>query len=126
MPPPGTVKLGRVSLGGASEVTSETMRQRSLRFGREFTNRIRRRAPGRGDKCHLDEVVITIAGEEALALAGGRPGGLCSRRPRPEPARQEGRQNARQPHRSCDRPERVTTPARVMLELTCRDAKDKP
>ena len=29
---------------------------------REFANRIRRRAPCRGNKWHLDEVVITIAG----------------------------------------------------------------
>src|SRR5881394_2097243 len=35
-----------------------------LKFGREFANRIRRRAPCRGDKWHLDEVVITIAGQK--------------------------------------------------------------
>ncbi len=35
-----------------------------LKFGRDFANRIRRRAPRRGDnKWHLDEVVITIAGK---------------------------------------------------------------
>jgi putative transposase len=44
-------------------VTYETIRQWGLKFGREFANRIRRRAPCRGDKWHLDEVVITIAGE---------------------------------------------------------------
>jgi putative transposase len=43
-------------------VTYETIRQWGLKFGREFANRIRRRAPTRGDKWHLDEVVITIAG----------------------------------------------------------------
>src|SRR3954470_22981448 len=43
-------------------VTYETIRQWGLKFGREFANRIRRRAPQRGDKWHLDEVVITIAG----------------------------------------------------------------
>ena len=43
-------------------VTYETIRQWGLKFGREFANRIRRRAPRRGDKWHLDEVVITIAG----------------------------------------------------------------
>src|SRR5208282_1160401 len=43
-------------------VTYETIRQWGLKFGREFVNRIRRRAPRRGDKWHLDEVVITIAG----------------------------------------------------------------
>src|SRR6478752_4573091 len=40
-------------------VTYETIRPWGLSFGREFANRIRRRAPRRGDKWHLDEVVIT-------------------------------------------------------------------
>jgi len=31
-------------------VTHETIRQWGLKFGREFANRIRRRAPRRGDK----------------------------------------------------------------------------
>ena len=43
-------------------VTYETIGQWGLKFGREFANRIRRRAPCRGDKWHLDEVVVTIAG----------------------------------------------------------------
>jgi len=45
-------------------VTYETIRQWGLKFGRDFANRIRRRAPRRGDKWHLDEVVITIAGKK--------------------------------------------------------------
>jgi putative transposase len=45
-------------------VTYETIRQWGLKFGREFADRIRRRAPRRGDKWHLDEVVITIAGDK--------------------------------------------------------------
>ena len=45
-------------------VTHETIRQWGLKFGRDFANRIRRRAPRRGDKWHLDEVVITIAGKK--------------------------------------------------------------
>src|SRR5207344_2590483 len=35
-----------------------------LKFGREFADRIRRRAHRRGDKWHLDEVVISIAGKK--------------------------------------------------------------
>src|ERR1700731_1467043 len=35
-------------------VTHETIRQWGLKFGQEFVNRIRRRAPLRGDKWHLD------------------------------------------------------------------------
>ena len=45
-------------------VTHETIRQWGLKFGREFADRIRRRAPRRGDKWHLDEVVISIAGKK--------------------------------------------------------------
>jgi transposase-like protein len=33
-------------------------------FGQAFANRIRRRLPHPGDKWHLDEVVITIAGKK--------------------------------------------------------------
>jgi putative transposase len=38
------------------------VRQWALKFGREFANRIRRRLPCPGDKWHLDEVAIRIAG----------------------------------------------------------------
>src|ERR1700748_843626 len=44
--------------------TYEKRRPWGLKFGCEFANRIRRRAPQRGDKWHLDEVVITIAGKK--------------------------------------------------------------
>jgi hypothetical protein len=33
------------------------------KFGRTFSDRLRQRAPARGDKWHLDEVVVSIAGE---------------------------------------------------------------
>ena len=38
------------------------MRQWALKFGQVFANQIRRRLPAAGDKWHLDEVVLTIAG----------------------------------------------------------------
>src|SRR5919112_2800572 len=44
-------------------VSHETVRQWARKFGQAFANQIRRRLPGAGDKWHLDEVVITIAGE---------------------------------------------------------------
>jgi putative transposase len=44
-------------------VSYETVRQRAQKFGEPFSNQIRQRAPARGDKWHLDEVVISIAGE---------------------------------------------------------------
>jgi hypothetical protein len=45
-------------------VTHETIRQWGLKFDREFAGRIRQRAPRRGDKWHLDEVVISIVGKK--------------------------------------------------------------
>jgi putative transposase len=44
-------------------VTYETVRQWGKKFGKAFADQIRQRAPARGDKWHLDEVVVSIAGE---------------------------------------------------------------
>jgi putative transposase len=44
-------------------VSYETVRQWADKFGETFSDQIRQRAPARGDKWHLDEVVISIAGE---------------------------------------------------------------
>ena len=43
-------------------VSHETVRQWARKFGQDFANQIRRRLPRTGDKWHLDEVVIKIAG----------------------------------------------------------------
>ncbi len=43
-------------------VSHETVRQWALKFSQEFANQIRRRLPCAGDKWHLDEVAIKIAG----------------------------------------------------------------
>ena len=43
-------------------VSHETVRQWAHKFGQGFANRIRRRMPQAGDKWHLDEVAIKIAG----------------------------------------------------------------
>jgi transposase-like protein len=45
-------------------VTYETVRQWGKKFGRAFSDQIRQRAPARGDKWHMDEVVVSIAGEQ--------------------------------------------------------------
>jgi putative transposase len=45
------------------EVSHETVRQWALKFGQSFANQIRRRLLAPGDKWHLDEVVINIAGK---------------------------------------------------------------
>jgi putative transposase len=46
------------------DVTYETVRQWGMKFGKAFADQIRRRAPARGDKWHMDEVVVSIAGEK--------------------------------------------------------------
>jgi putative transposase len=45
-------------------VSHETMRQWARKFGEAFANQIRRRLPAAGDKWHLDEVVLKIAGKK--------------------------------------------------------------
>lgn len=45
-------------------VSYESVHQWALKFGQDFTNRIRRRLPTVGDKWHLDEVAIKIAGKK--------------------------------------------------------------
>src|ERR1700759_3688682 len=45
-------------------VSYETVRQWGLKFGQAFANQIRRRLPQAGDKWHLDEVQVKIAGEK--------------------------------------------------------------
>jgi putative transposase len=44
------------------DVSHETVRQWGLKFGQAFANQIRRRLPRTGDKWHLDEVAVKIAG----------------------------------------------------------------
>jgi putative transposase len=48
---------------GGIQVSHETVRRWAEKFGREFANQIRRRTRRPGDRWHLDEVVITIAGK---------------------------------------------------------------
>jgi putative transposase len=45
-------------------VSYETVRQWALKFGQSFANQIRRRRPAAGDKWHLEEIVISIAGRK--------------------------------------------------------------
>ena len=44
-------------------VTYESIRHWTLKFGQTYANALRRRQPKRGDKWHLDEVVLTIKGQ---------------------------------------------------------------
>jgi putative transposase len=55
---------GRRNAGGAWDLRD--LRDRApvgKKFGKAFADQIRQRAPARGDKWHMDEVVISIAGE---------------------------------------------------------------
>src|SRR5215217_8177402 len=45
-------------------VSHETVRQWARKFGQGFANQIRRRLPRAGDKWHLDEVCLMIAGQK--------------------------------------------------------------
>ena len=45
-------------------VSHETVHQWGLKFGQGIANRIRRRLPRAGDKWHLDEVAVKIAGQK--------------------------------------------------------------
>src|SRR3954454_21053994 len=46
------------------DVSHETVRQWARKFGQDFATQIRRRLPGAGDKWHLDEVAVKIAGQK--------------------------------------------------------------
>src|SRR4051794_25726278 len=46
------------------DVSHETVRQWARKFGQAFANQIRRRLPCPGDKWHLDEVCLMIAGKK--------------------------------------------------------------
>lgn len=45
-------------------VSYETVRRRAMKFGPSYARRIRRKTPSPRDIWHLDEVVITIAGQQ--------------------------------------------------------------
>jgi putative transposase len=46
------------------QVGHETVRQWAMKLGQSFANQICRRLPAVGDKWHLNEVVISIAGRK--------------------------------------------------------------
>ena len=67
-------------------VSHESVRQWALKFGQDFTNQIRRRLPAAGDKWHLDEVAIKIAGAKHWLWRAVDQGRHRARRAGPEPA----------------------------------------
>src|SRR4051812_40553556 len=85
------------------EVSHGTVRKWGLRFGREIANGIRRRRPQGGDKRHLDEMVVTIAGKKHYLWRAVDPDGVvleapgqsrrgkkAAQRPLPKPLKKQG------------------------------------
>src|SRR3954462_3147223 len=62
--PLGLRKVEELLAARGISVSHETVRQWALKFGQGFANEIRRRLPRPGDKWHLDEVQIKIAGKK--------------------------------------------------------------
>jgi len=70
-------------------VSHETVRQWALKFGQTFANQIRRRLPAAGDKWHMDEVVLTIAGVKHWLWRAVDQSGMvldCEQAPNQDPA----------------------------------------
>src|ERR1700719_3982319 len=57
-------------------VRHKPVRQWARKFGQQFANRIRRRLPRVGDKWHLDEVVLKIAGVKHWVWRGSDQTGM--------------------------------------------------
>ena len=56
--------IEKIMLYRGIEVTYEAIRKWCKKFAQEYANQIRRRRPEPTDKWHLDEVVITIKGQQ--------------------------------------------------------------
>jgi putative transposase len=54
--------VSELMLARGVEVSHETVRQWTRKFGQDYANGLRRRRPRPGDKWHLDEVVVKING----------------------------------------------------------------
>ena len=107
-------------------VTYETVRRWGKKFGKTFADQIRQRAPARGDKWHLDEVVVSIAGETALAVARSRPERLRSRSHRSTP---QGHASGTAAHEEPPeiRPEAATRDDHGQASiLRSRESEDRP
>jgi putative transposase len=59
------------------DVSHETVGRWAEKFGRDYANRPRRRAIRPGDTWHLDEIVITIAGEKHWLWRASTVMGSC-------------------------------------------------
>ena len=62
--PPSLRHVDEILAARGIVVSHETVPQGGFKFGRGIANRIRRRLPRAGDKWHLDEAAVKIAGEK--------------------------------------------------------------
>jgi putative transposase len=69
-------------------VTYETVPQWGKKFGEPFADQICQRAPARGDKWHMDEVVVSIAGKQHWLWRAVDQDGFVLGRPSPASKRQ--------------------------------------
>ena len=68
------------------DVSFQTVAEWAAKFGLKFAHQLRRRSRGQfADKWQLDEMVVTIKGEEMLAVARRRCQRLRPRRPAAKP-----------------------------------------
>ncbi len=103
--------VGKILAVRGIQVTYKTIRRRGLKIGRKDANRIRLWAPCHGDKWHLDEVVITIAGKKywlwrAVDQDGFALPALVQRKPDKQAAKRLFRKPLR---RQCRAPSVLTT-----------------
>src|SRR3954452_15999178 len=74
--PPGLRMVEEMLAARGIIVSHESVRQWALKFGQHFATQIRRRLPAAGDKWHLDEVVLKIAGKQHWLWRAGDQDGL--------------------------------------------------
>lgn len=56
--------IEKIMLHRGIEVTYESIREWCQKFGQQYANQLRRKCPYIADKWHLDEVVVTIKGQQ--------------------------------------------------------------
>src|SRR4051812_28680862 len=102
-------------------VSHETVRQWALEFGQDFANRIRRRLPRPGNKWHLDEVQIKIAGRKHwLWRAVDRDGTVL------DVLVQSRRDTRERPSASCASPSSARAGRRASWSRSCYGYNRKP
>jgi len=69
--------VSELMLARGVEVSHETVRQWTRKFGQDYANELRRRRPRPGDKWHLDEMVVKINGVQRYLWRAVDQDGVC-------------------------------------------------